>query len=183
MTRSTFPDVEIPELSIYDFLFGGLTPDDLDVTALVDGTSGAKTSYGELLAQINAVAGALAARGVNTETTIGLLCPNAPAFAVVFHGILRAGAVVTTINSLYTAEEIANQLRDAGATWLFTVSPLLAGAEAAAAEVGIDADHLIVMDGVDGHPSLKDLIMEQATPPEVSVWPTTTILVAWPALA
>jgi acyl-CoA synthetase (AMP-forming)/AMP-acid ligase II len=103
MTRSTFPDVEIPELSIYDFLFGGLTPDDLDVTALVDGTSGAKTSYGELLAQINAVAGALAARGVNTETTIGLLCPNAPAFAVVFHGILRAGAVVTTINSLYTA--------------------------------------------------------------------------------
>ena len=177
MTRSTFPDVEIPELSIYDFLFGGLTPDDLDVTALVDGTSGAKTSYGELLAQINAVAGALAARGVNTETTIGLLCPNAPAFAVVFHGILRAGAVVTTINSLYTAEEIANQLRDAGATWLFTVSPLLAGAEAAAAEVGIDADHLIVMDGVDGHPSLKDLIMEQATPPEVSFDPATHLAV------
>ena len=51
---------------------------------------------------------------------------------------------MTTINSLYTAEEIANQLKDAGATFLFTVSPLLAGAQAAADELGFDADHLIV---------------------------------------
>ena len=49
MTRSTFPDVEIPNLSIYDFLFGSLTPEELEVTALVDGTSGAKTSYGQLV--------------------------------------------------------------------------------------------------------------------------------------
>ncbi len=68
------------------------------VTALVDGTTGAKTTYRQLVAQINAVAVALAAREVTTETTVGLLCPNAPAFAIVFHGILRAGAVVTTIN-------------------------------------------------------------------------------------
>jgi acyl-CoA synthetase (AMP-forming)/AMP-acid ligase II len=177
MTRSTFPDVEIPNLSIYDFLFGSLSDADRDVVALVDGTSGATTTYGQLVGQVNAVAGALAARGVTTETTIGLLCPNAPAFAIVFHGILRAGAIVTTINSLYTADEIANQLRDAGATWLFTVSPLLAGAEAAAAELGIDADHLIVMDGVEGHPSLRDLIAEQATPPEVHFDPATHIAV------
>ena len=168
MTRSTFPDIEIPEQSVYDFLFGSLTEAELAAPALIDGTTGATTTYGAMVAQINAVAGALAARGVTTATTIGLLCPNAPAFAIVFHGILRAGAIVTTINSLYTAEEIANQLQDAGATWLFTVSPLLAGAEAAAAQVGIDADHLIVMDGVDGHPSLRDLIAEQATPPAVS---------------
>jgi acyl-CoA synthetase (AMP-forming)/AMP-acid ligase II len=177
MTRSTFPDIEIPNQNIYDFLFGSLTKDDLAAPALIDGTSGATTSYGQMVAQINAVAGALAARGVTTDTTIGLLCPNAPTFAIVFHGILRAGAVVTTINSLYTEGEIANQLRDAKATWLFTVSPLLAGAEAAAKEVGIDADHLIVMDGVDGHPSLADLIMEQKAAPEVSFDPATHLAV------
>ena len=89
---------------------------------------------------MNAFAGALAARGVGTETVLGLLCPNVPAFATVFHGILRAGAIVTTINSLYTAGEIEKQLRDAGATWLITVSPLLPQAKAAAAEaVGISA--------------------------------------------
>ena len=112
---------------------------------------------------MNAFAGALAARGVGTETVIGLLCPNVPAFATVFHGILRVGAIVTTINSLYTAGEIEKQLRDAGATWLITVSPLLPQAKAAAAEaVGISDDHLIVLDGADGHPNLRELLTEQA---------------------
>ena len=177
MVRSTFPDIEIPNENVYDYLFGSLTPSDLESVALVDGTTGAATTFGQMVGQINGIAGALAARGVDTTTTVGLLCPNAPAFALVFHGILRLGAIVTTINSLYTAEEIANQLKDAGATWLITVSPLLAGAEVAAAEAGIDADHLIVLDGAPGHPSLKDLLMEQATPPEVSFDPATHIAV------
>jgi 4-coumarate--CoA ligase len=177
MTRSTFPDVDIPNLSIYDFLFGTLEEKDLAANALVDGTTGAATTYGEMVAQVNAVAGALAARGVDSTTTVGLLCPNSPAFAVVFHGLLRLGAIVTTINSLYTADEIENQLTDAGATWLITVSPLLVGAEAAANAVGLDADHLIVLDGADGHPSMRDLFAQQATPPEVSFDPATHIAV------
>ena len=177
MTRSTFADVEIPNLSVYDFLFGSLDQADLAGNALIDGTTGATTTYGELVAQINAVAGALAARGVDSNTTVGLLCPNSPAFAVVFHSLLRLGAIVTTINSLYTAEEIASQLNDAGATWLITVSPLLAGAEEAAKTVGIGADQLIVLDGAEGHPSMRDLMMQQATPPEVSFDPATHIAV------
>ena len=177
MTRSTFPDVEIPNVSIYDFLFGSLEEADLDANALVDGTSGATTTYREMVGQVNAVAGALAARGVNSDTTVGLLCPNTPAFAIVFHAILRLGAIVTTINSLYTAEEITNQLKDAGATWLITVSPLLVGAEEAAKAVGLDGEHLIVLDGVEGHPSMRDLMMQQATPPDVSFDPATHIAV------
>src|ERR1700761_7959956 len=173
MVRSTYPDIEIPTQNVYDYLFGSLTDSDMALPALIDGTTGATMTFGEMLGQINAFAGALAARGVNTDTTIGLLCPNAPAFAVVFHGMLRSGAVVTTINSLYTAEEIANQLKDSKATWLFTVSALLPGAEAAAKEVGIDADHLVVLDGVEGHPSLKELIMEQKPAPDVSFDPAT----------
>ena len=177
MTRSTFPDVDIPNQGIYDFLFGSLSKSELEADALVDGATGAKTTYGEMVAQVGAVAGALAARGVDQNTTVGLLCPNSPAFAIVFHGLLRLGAIVTTINSLYTAEEITNQLKDAGATWLITVSPLLAGAEDAAKAVGLDADHLIVLDGADGHPSMRDLMMQQATPPEVSFDPATHIAV------
>jgi acyl-CoA synthetase (AMP-forming)/AMP-acid ligase II len=177
MTRSTFADVEIPNISVYDFLFGSLDQTELAGNALIDGTTGATTTYGELVAQINAVAGALAARGVDSTTTVGLLCPNSPAFAVVFHSLLRLGAIVTTINSLYTAEEITGQLNDAGATWLITVSPLLAGAEEAAKTVGIGADQLIVLDGAEGHPSMRDLLMQQATPPEVSFDPATHIAV------
>lgn len=37
MVRSTYPDVEIPEVSIHDFLFGDLSEAELDTVALVDG--------------------------------------------------------------------------------------------------------------------------------------------------
>lgn len=147
MFSSPFPDAVIPELSVFDFLFGHIVEADLDRTALVDGTSGAETTYRQLLGQIDAIAGALAARGVGVGTVVALMCPNVPAFAAVFHGILRAGATATTINSLYTAEEVEGQLADSGAHWLFTVSALLPAAGPAASARG-------------GHPALRDLLSE-----------------------
>lgn len=177
MFRSPYPDVEIPELSIYDYLFGDLTDADLDRVAIVDGATGASTSYRTLIGQINRVAGALANRGVGPGTVVGLLCPNIPAFASVFHGILRSGATVTTINSLYTSDDVANQLTDSGATWLITISPLLGSAQPAATMVGLDAEHLIVIDGVAGHPSLADLLAEGADAPDVTFDPATHVAV------
>jgi len=177
MVRSSYPDVEIPAVSIHEFLFGDVEEHRLDAVAIVDGVSGATTTYRQLIAQIDLFAGALAARGVGVGITIGVLCPNVPAFATVFHGILRAGATATTINSLYTPEEIANQLTDADATWLVTVSPLLPGAKAAAAALGFDDDHVIVLDGAEGHPSLPALLGEGRSAPEVSFDPATHLAV------
>jgi 4-coumarate--CoA ligase len=177
MFTSPLPDVEIPDVSVFEFLFDSLGEDDLGRVALIDPSTGAETSYGSLRGQVLAFAGALAARGVDTDTVVALLCPNVPAFATVFHGILRAGAVVTTINSLYTAGEIETQLRDAGATWLVTVSPLLAGAKAAAGAAGVADDHLIVLDGAEGHEDLRTLLTEQSPAPDVSVDPATHVAV------
>ena len=175
--RSTLPDVEIPDVSIYEYLFGGLDDADLDRIAIVDGTSGVETTYRQLVGQIDLFAGALAARGVGIDSRVGVLCPNVPAFATVFHGILRAGATATTINSLYTPGEIASQLEDAGAEWLITVSPLLAGAKTAAAQRGIPDEQLIVLDGAEGHPSLRDLLSEGRPAPEVAFDPATHLAV------
>lgn len=177
MVRSSYPDIEIPDVSIHEFLFGDVAEDRLDATALIDGVSGAITTYRQLIAQIDLFAGALAARGVGVGTVVGVLCPNIPAFATIFHGILRAGATATTINSLYTSDEIANQLADAGATWLITVSPLLPGARAAAAAQGFDDDHVIVLDGADGHPSLPALLGEGRSAPDVDFDPATHLAV------
>ncbi len=177
MFQSPHPPVEIPDQSIYDYLFGSLDDGDLDRVALVDPASGAETTYRALRAQVDAFAGALAARGVGTDTVVAMLCPNVPAFATVFHGILRLGAAITTINSLYTAHEIENQLRDAEATWLVTVSPLLPQALEAARAVGIPDERVIVLDGVEGHPDLRALLSEGRTPPEVSLDPATHVAV------
>ncbi|GAA4352817.1 AMP-binding protein [Microbacterium rhizosphaerae] len=177
MFTSLIPDVEIPELSVYDYLFASLTDEEQGLIALIDPATGEETTYGALRAQIDWFAGALAARGVGTETVVGLLCPNVPAFATVFHGALRAGATVTTINSLYTPGEIEKQLKDAGATWLMTVSPLLPQAQVAAQASGIPAERLIVLDGAPGHPNLRELLGEQRPAPEVSFDPATHIAV------
>ena len=111
MFQSPYPSVEVPDQSIYDYLFASLGEDDLDGVALVDPSSGVETTYGALRAQVDAFAGALAARGVDTDTVVAVLCPNVPAFATVFHGILRLGAAITTVNSLYTAREIEKLIR------------------------------------------------------------------------
>ncbi|WP_206535630.1 AMP-binding protein [Microbacterium sp. 4R-513] len=177
MFRSPYPDVDIPDVSVYDYLFGSLTDEESTRVALIDPATGAETTYGALRAQVNAFAGALAARGAGTHTVVGLLCPNVPAFATVFHGILRAGSTVTTINSLYTAGEIEKQLKDAGATWLVTVSPLLPQASTAAEAVGIPHERVIVLDGAHGHPNLRELLTEQQAAPEVSFDPATHVAV------
>ncbi|GAA2223854.1 AMP-binding protein [Herbiconiux moechotypicola] len=177
MARSTLPDIEIPGQTLYELLFGELDDADLDRVALIDGPSGDETTYRALIAQIDSLAGALAARGLAVGDRVGILCPNIPAFATVFHGVLRAGGTATTVNTLYTRDEIAAQLSGAGASWLFTISPLLPQAEAAAADAGIPADRLVVIDGAPGHPSLRDLLFDRAAPPEVDFDPATHLAV------
>ncbi|GAC68030.1 AMP-binding protein [Gordonia soli] len=176
---SPFPDVEIPDVSVYEFLFGSISDADLDRVALVDPKSGAETDYRQLIGQIDAAAGALAARGIGVGDVVGVLSPNIPAFATVFHGILRAGGTATTINALFTAPEIAKQLTDSGAKILVTISLFAEQAAAAAQQVGISDENLIILDGEGqektGRPNAVDLLGAGLSAPDVSFDPATHI--------
>ncbi len=177
---SPFPDVEIPNVLLFDYLFGNIDAVAGD-TAIIDGATGATTSYGELRTQILALAGGLAARGLAVGEVSGILCPNIPAFVTVFHGIMRAGGTATTINSLYTAHEIAEQLRDSRATHLFTLSMFLPQADAAAAAVGMPSENVVLIDGsADVHPertSLRSLMTTGAPAPQQTLDPATHLAV------
>ncbi|MGW0580451.1 AMP-binding protein [Streptomyces sp. NPDC002920] len=181
MFASPFPDVDIPEASVFDFLFTDVDQADLDHVALIDTAGGAHTTYRELIERVNATAGALAARGIGVGDVVGLLAPNSSLFAVAFHGILRSGATATTINALFTAHDIAKQLTDANATMLITVSALLPQAQEAARTVGITAENLIVLDGdgvaATGHPNADDLLAQGAPAPQVDFDPATHLAV------
>src|SRR6195952_3974272 len=159
---SPFPDIAIPEGTVYEYLFGDLTEAEADLVALVDAGSGVETTYRDLVVRVDAFAGALADRGVAVGDVVALLSPNSSAFAVAFHGILRAGATATTVNALFTAKDIAKQLTDAHAKMLVTVSPLRAQALEGAAHAGLSPAEVVILDGdgeaVDGHPSADDLL-------------------------
>ncbi len=174
---SPFPDVEIPAASVYEYLFGDLDDADAERIALVDAKPGAVTSYRDAIAEIDAFAGALADRGITVGDVVGLLAPNSTAFAIAFHGILRAGATATTINVLFTAKDIVKQLTDSKAKMLVTVGSLLPQAKEAAAAVGMSDDQLVVLDGAEGHPSAEDLLNSGAAPPRVDFDPASHLAV------
>jgi acyl-CoA synthetase (AMP-forming)/AMP-acid ligase II len=174
--RSPFPDVEIPAVSLTEFIFAEVAARS-DRPALVDGVSDHVLTYGELQTLTGRVAGALAARGIGKGDVVGIFAPNSPSYAVVFHGILRAGAVATTVNSLYTADEVAGQLRDSGARLLVTVSPFLDRAAAAIGQDGGSIIETVVLDGAPGYLSLADLLAQHAPPPEVGIDPTGDLAV------
>ncbi|MDH6197196.1 acyl-CoA synthetase (AMP-forming)/AMP-acid ligase II [Mycobacterium frederiksbergense] len=146
---SPFPDVELPTVSVYEYLFADLSPADADRVALVDAASGTETSYRELVSRIDAFARGLAARGIGVGDVVALLSPNSSGFAVAFHGILRSGATATTVNALFTARDIAKQLQDSKARLLVTVNALLPQAFEGAVGAGLTADQVVVLDGPD----------------------------------
>jgi acyl-CoA synthetase (AMP-forming)/AMP-acid ligase II len=178
---SPYPQVQIPTTSVYDYLFGDLANADADRIALVDAKSGAEHTYREMLTRIDAFAGALAHRGIGVGDVVGLLAPNSSAFAIAFHGILRAGATATTINALFTAKDVAKQLTDSRAKALVTVTPLLAQAADGAAAIGLSDASVMVLDGpgaaVDGHPNADDLLGPGHPAPDVSFDPATHLAV------
>ncbi|MFC0316323.1 AMP-binding protein [Gordonia phosphorivorans] len=179
--RNPYPDVEIPNLSVYDFLFGSIAEGDLDRTALIDSKTGATTTYRQLVGQINAAAGAFAARGKGVGDVVAVLSPNIPAFATVFHGILRSGATATTLNALFTANEIRKQLVDSEASMIVTISMMAPQALEAAREVGLADADIIILDGegqaASGHPNAADLLGAGLAAPDVEFDPATHIAV------
>ncbi|MGY1688971.1 4-coumarate--CoA ligase family protein [Geodermatophilus sp. SYSU D01105] len=170
---SLYPDVEIPDLSVpaYVLKAGGARP---DAPALVDGLKGDTITHGQLAAYVDRVAAALHARGLRKGDVVAVFCPNTPWYPVVFHGIAAAGCVMSPINSLYTPDEIAFQLRDSGAKVVITVSPFLERVQAAAAQAPVD--EIVVMDGAEGHASLLDLLSTDAPSVQVDIDPATDLV-------
>jgi acyl-CoA synthetase (AMP-forming)/AMP-acid ligase II len=98
----------------------------------VDGVSGRAYTYADLHGAIRRFATGLHDRGMREREVLAILSPNLPEYPIAFHGACTAGMAATTLNPLYTAEEINYQLRDSNARALVTVAPLLDKARAAA---------------------------------------------------
>lgn len=145
-------------LSVTQRLFQGLDRNP-DQVVLVDGPSGAVLTAAALKSRIQRLAGGLVAQGVGPGVTVAIFAPNMPDYVTVFHAVALAGGAVTTVNPTYTAHELAHQLADSGASWLFTLSALEPVAEEAS--VGLTLTR-IRLDGT-GPGTLEDLLAEPLT--------------------
>jgi acyl-CoA synthetase (AMP-forming)/AMP-acid ligase II len=168
------PGIDVAETDVSTFVLGG-SSERRERDALVDGPSGRTISYGSLADRVRGLAAGLAARGIGKGEVVAIYMPNLPEYALVFHGVCSAGAVNTTVNPLYTAGELAFQLRDSGASMMVTVPAFLDTAREAAEEVG--GIELVVVGEAEGATPLAELVETAAEPPKVELDPDRDLAV------
>jgi acyl-CoA synthetase (AMP-forming)/AMP-acid ligase II len=166
--RSPYPEVTIPNISLPDFVFADAARRAAK-PALIDGPSGRTITYGQLVASARLVAGGLAARGFQQGEVFAIYLPNLPEYAVAYYGVLVAGGINTTINPLYTVEELTAQLNDADARWLLTIPPFLDKAIEAAGRSGVR--EVFVLGEAPGATPFAALLAAGHQPPEVTIDP------------
>lgn len=176
--RSPFSNVTISDKSLPDFVLEraaefGTRP------ALIDGMTGRVLTHADLAAQVRRMATGLAARGFRKGEVCALLSPNLPDYAVAFHGVALAGGINTTLNPLYTAEEIAHQLHDSQAKFIVTVPALLEKARAAATQAGCVQEIFIfgATEKTNAATPFAELLDAGDNPPDVTIDPRRDLVV------
>ncbi len=172
--HSPYPDIEFSTnqtLTDYVFEHADQWPDKV---AIVDGPSGRELTYGQLTSAIRQVATGLATRGFGHGDVFAIYLPNLPEYAIAFHAVASVGGINTTINPLYTVDELSKQLKDAGAKYLLTVPTFLEKARAAAKRCGIE--ELFVLGEAEGATPFSAL-MQEGEPPTPQIDPANDLVV------
>jgi len=171
---SPYPDVDIPESSLTAFVLEQAAQRG-DKPAFIDGPTGRTLTYAQLAGAVQKLAAGLSERGFKKGDCFAIFCPNVPEYAVAFHGIAAAGGIVTTINSLYSVEELTFQLRDSKARYLLTIPQFLDRAQPAAATAGIE--EIFVLGEAEGATPFAQLLATEASPPQIDFDPAEDLVV------
>jgi len=173
--KSPHPDVVIPDSPLTPLVFRHAERL-RDKAAIVDAGSGRSYTYGELHGAARRLAAGLHERKFRKGDVLAVLSPNLPEYPIAFHGVALAGGITTTLNPLYTADEIAFQLKDSKPQLLLTIPQLLDKAKEAAAKAGVK--EIAVLGEAEGATPFRSL-MSEGEPPSVQI-NTAEDLVALP---
>jgi len=81
-------------------------------------------TYAELDSLSDQFAGALAKLGVKKGDRVAVFLPNTPQFVIAYFGILKIGAVLTTISPMHKEREVEYQLSDSEAETIIALDTL-----------------------------------------------------------
>lgn len=166
--RGPYPEAAIPEVSLTEFVLAHADQVS-DKPALIDGPTGRVITYSQFADSVRRVAAGLAQRGFKKGDVFGILSPNIPEYGIAFHAVAMLGGINTTVNPLYTTEEVGHQLVDAGARFLVTIPQFVEKAREAAQEAKIE--ELFVFGEAEGATSFATLLESSGEPPQVKINP------------
>lgn len=163
--ESVLPSVEIPDVSITDFVLRHCRriPDRLAITD----NETSRFTFAALSDTIYCLAGGLVDKGVVPGDVVGIMAPNVAEYASAFHAVAVAGGTVTTINPTYGVPEILFQLQDSQAKLLITVPQCLDVARTAAKDTAIEEILLLGDTPISGVATLTSLMAEPINQVEV----------------
>lgn len=151
---SPYPAVPQRDQSITERVFEGLK-DRPNEIVLTNGLTGETHTAQDFMTAVKAIAGGLTQRGLVKGHTIALMAPNSPEWCMVFHGIALAGATITTLNPVYTEQEIQEQLIGSSAKILITAPESFETAKAAIK--GTNVSEIFLIGSSDKAPSIEKL--------------------------
>ena len=99
-------------------------------------------TFGEIDALSKALAAWLQGRGLERGARVAIMMPNVLQYPVAVAAVLRAGFIAVNVNPLYTARELAHQLKDSGAEAVVVLENFAATLEQAIA--GTAVKHVVV---------------------------------------
>lgn len=146
-TESLYPKIDIPNVDIWSLLFENKDrpyPDNKVIYK--DAETGRSYTYAQVKgAAIEFGKGLKSVWEWKKGDVMGLFTPNSIDMPVVTWGTHWAGGIISPANPGYTVDELAFQLKDAGASGLITQKAILPVAMQAAQRVGISEDRIILI--------------------------------------
>ena len=90
--------------------------------AMVDCLSGRRWTYEQLAHDVDRLAGALIALGIDKGDRVGIWAPNCPEWTLTQFATARIGAILVTINPAYRTHEVAYVLNQSGCRLLVSAA-------------------------------------------------------------
>jgi acyl-CoA synthetase (AMP-forming)/AMP-acid ligase II len=123
-----------------------------DAEAFVDGD--VRLSFAELADEVDRVARAFVASGIEPGDRVAIWAPNCLEWALAELGLHTAGAVLVPLNTRFKGKEAGFVLSKARARLLFTVTDFL------------DTDYVALLDGVPGLDAVEEIVVLRGSVPD-----------------
>lgn len=149
----------LPQFLLDSFKDGGVEKENL--VAMIDGGTGQEMTFGDIHLATTRYANAIQKLGYggNNKCCIAIMSPNHRHFFTVFHGTGLAGAYTTTVNPLYTKDEIKFQVQKTDAKIIFAHPFCLELANQVGIELGLP---VMSMEKTKGYVCVDDLIESES---------------------
>lgn len=162
------PAVEIPEISVAEYIFRGLEVAH-DRPIFTEVATGRQITGGAAMDQIRKLAGGLIARGLEKGDVVAVMAPNSIDYFLLYVAVTFAGGTLTPVNPSYKAAELVHQLEITKARTLVVDAGLLPLAQEAAGAsisdifcVGDARDSMPALAAVEGPPLEKQVPVDLA---------------------